>query len=105
MNTSFDFPPDAAAAPAGPVTCLGLTFPDDAARRAHFTQLLRDKLRDPQFRAAEGFPLADDEATRRRFDDAHEALWRKLDDISETSASGDDATASHNRPAQPTRRR
>jgi DNA-directed RNA polymerase subunit RPC12/RpoP len=62
MNTSFDFPLDAAAGPAGPVTCLGLTFPDDAARRAHFTRLLRDKLRDSQFRAAEGFPLADDEA-------------------------------------------
>ncbi len=49
--------------------------------------------------------LADDEATRRRFDDAHEALWRKLDDVSESSASGDDATAPHVRPTQPTRRR
>ena len=29
------------AADDGPVTCLGLTFPDDAARRAYFGERLR----------------------------------------------------------------
>ena len=46
----------------GPVTCLGVTFPDDAARRAYFTERLREHLQDPEFRAIEGFPIGDDEA-------------------------------------------
>ena len=29
------------AAPAGPVECLGMTFPSDAARREHFLKELR----------------------------------------------------------------
>ncbi len=45
----------------GPVECLGLTFPDDDARRAHFTELLRAKLQDPAFRQIEGFPIGSDE--------------------------------------------
>jgi len=45
----------------GPVECLGLTFPDDDARRAHFTELLRAKLQDPAFRQIEGFPIGTDE--------------------------------------------
>ena len=45
-----------------PVTCLGLTFPSDAARREHFTALLREKLQDPAFRAIEGFPHGTAEA-------------------------------------------
>ena len=44
-----------------PVTCLGLTFPNDEARRAHFTALLAEKLKDPTFRATEGFPIGKDE--------------------------------------------
>ena len=44
-----------------PVTCLGLTFPNDEARRAHFTALLAEKLKDPTFRAIEGFPIGKDE--------------------------------------------
>jgi hypothetical protein len=32
---------------AGPVECLGLTFETDAARRAYFTEKLREKLQDP----------------------------------------------------------
>jgi DNA modification methylase len=47
--------------PTGPVTCLGLTFENDGARRAHFTELLREMLDDPDFRAIEGFPLGEDE--------------------------------------------
>ena len=45
----------------GPVTCLGMTFADDAERRAYFTARLRDYLHDPAFRAIEGFPLGTDE--------------------------------------------
>ena len=43
--------------PPGPVTCLGMTFQNDEARRAHFTAVLREKLRDPEFRKIEGFPI------------------------------------------------
>ncbi|MBF0308896.1 MAG: DNA methylase [Magnetococcales bacterium] len=44
----------------GPVECLGLTFENDAARRAFFLEKLREKLADPEFRAIEGFPLGSD---------------------------------------------
>lgn len=44
-----------------PVECLGMTFPNDEARRAHFTERLREKLKDPEFRKIEGFPTGDDE--------------------------------------------
>jgi len=45
----------------GPVECLGLTFPDDNARREHFLGILREKLKDPAFRKIEGFPIGSDE--------------------------------------------
>lgn len=41
----------------GPVTCLGLIFENDEARRAHFIEELRKKLQDPAFRKIEGFPI------------------------------------------------
>src|SRR2546423_1933041 len=44
-----------------PVECLGLTFESDEARRAYFLEILREKLRDPEFRKIEGFPIGDDE--------------------------------------------
>jgi hypothetical protein len=44
-----------------PVECLGMTFPNDKDRRAHFTVKLREKLKDPAFRTIEGFPIGDDE--------------------------------------------
>jgi hypothetical protein len=47
--------------PAGPVECLGKTFPSEEARREHFLKLLADKLKDPEFRKIEGFPIAKDE--------------------------------------------
>ncbi len=50
------------------VECLGMTFESDAARRAHFTELLRQKLLDPAFRATPGFPKATDEALLRMSD-------------------------------------
>jgi DNA-directed RNA polymerase subunit RPC12/RpoP len=49
------------AADDGPVTCLGLTFPDDAARRAYFGERLAEHLQDPAFRQIEGFPMGADE--------------------------------------------
>jgi DNA modification methylase len=45
----------------GPVECLGMTFPNDEARRAYFTEKLREKLKDPEFRKIEGFPIGEDE--------------------------------------------
>src|SRR5687768_14337645 len=43
------------------VECLGMTFENDQARRAYFTEKLREKLKDPEFRTTEGFPLGEDE--------------------------------------------
>ncbi|ABA56601.1 hypothetical protein Noc_0059 [Nitrosococcus oceani ATCC 19707] len=45
----------------GPVKCLGLEFENDEARRTHFTEELRKKLQDPEFRKIEGFPIGSDE--------------------------------------------
>ena len=45
----------------GPVKCLGLEFENDDARRAHFTEELRQKLQDSEFRKIEGFPIGEDE--------------------------------------------
>ena len=47
--------------PEGPVECLGMTFPNDEARRAYFLEKLREKLKDPEFREIEGFPIGEDE--------------------------------------------
>ena len=44
-----------------PVECLGIKFPNDAARRAHYLELLAAKLKDPEFRKNEGFPIGKDE--------------------------------------------
>ncbi|MCQ8879339.1 site-specific DNA-methyltransferase [Pseudoalteromonas shioyasakiensis] len=48
--------------PKGPVECLGQTFENEEARRAHFTEILREKLKEPEFRKIEGFPIGTDEA-------------------------------------------
>ncbi|HBO6193724.1 TPA: DNA methylase [Pseudomonas aeruginosa] len=45
----------------GPVECLGQTFPSDEARREHYLKLLAEKLKDPEFRKIEGFPIGSDE--------------------------------------------
>ena len=44
-----------------PVECLGIKFPNDEARRAHFLEKLREKLKDSDFRKIEGFPIGDDD--------------------------------------------
>lgn len=53
--------PNQSPSQKGPVTCLGKTFDNDEARRAYFTELLREKLKDPEFRQIEGFPIGEDE--------------------------------------------
>jgi DNA modification methylase/predicted RNA-binding Zn-ribbon protein involved in translation (DUF1610 family) len=44
----------------GPVECLGMTFENDKKRREHFLEKLREKLKDPEFRKIEGFPIGED---------------------------------------------
>ena len=46
---------------SGPVECLGQTFPSDEARREYYLKLLAEKLKDPEFRKIEGFPIGSDE--------------------------------------------
>jgi DNA modification methylase/predicted RNA-binding Zn-ribbon protein involved in translation (DUF1610 family) len=46
---------------SSPVTCLGMTFASDEERRKYFTEKLREKLKDPEFRKIEGFPIGKDE--------------------------------------------
>ena len=46
---------------SGPVTCLGMTFDNDEKRREYFLEKLREKLKDPEFRKIEGFPIGEDE--------------------------------------------
>lgn len=53
--------PNSTSVNSGPVECLGQVFPSDAARRQHFLDLLRAKLKEPAFRNVEGFPLANDD--------------------------------------------
>jgi 16S rRNA G966 N2-methylase RsmD len=49
-------------AATGPVECLGQTFASDNARRAHYLELLAEKLQDLAFRKQEGFPQGTDAA-------------------------------------------
>lgn len=60
-NSLFDSLLEEPRKPSGPVTCLGLTFDDEEARCAYFTEELRKKLQDPEFRKVEGFPIGSDE--------------------------------------------
>ncbi len=55
----FDLESD--AKPQGPVECLGMTFENDEERREYFLGTLREKLKDPEFRKIEGFPIGRDE--------------------------------------------
>lgn len=45
----------------GRVECLGMTFENDDARRAHFLDKLRAKLKDRAFRKSAGFPIGEDD--------------------------------------------
>jgi hypothetical protein len=57
-QSSFNLSPQS----SGPVECLGRTFPSDQARREHYLKLLAEKLRDPEFRKTDGFPIGNDDA-------------------------------------------
>jgi rubredoxin len=46
---------------SGPVECLGITFETDEARREYFLEKLAEKLKDPEFRKIEGFPIGSGE--------------------------------------------
>jgi DNA modification methylase len=43
------------------VECLGMTFENDEARKEYFLEKLREKLKVPEFRKIEGFPIGKDE--------------------------------------------
>ena len=60
-NSLFDSLLEEPQKSPGPVTCLGMTFENDEARRGHFTEELRKKLQDSDFRKIEGFPIGSDE--------------------------------------------
>jgi hypothetical protein len=45
----------------GPVECLGKTFANDEKRRQYYLDILAEKLKDPEFRKIEGFPIGEDE--------------------------------------------
>lgn len=66
-QTDLGFP-ESSKEKAGPVECLGLTFENDDARRAHFVELLREKLQDPAFRDVAGFPNGSDDDILRLSD-------------------------------------
>jgi hypothetical protein len=55
------FEPEDRSRTAGPVECLGMTFPNDEERRKHFLGILREKLKDLEFHKIEGFPIGSDE--------------------------------------------
>lgn len=52
----------------GKIECLGLTFDSEDARRAYFTERLREKLADPEFCKTPGFPKGSDEDIIRMSD-------------------------------------
>ena len=52
----------------GKIECLGMRFDSEDARRTYFTERLREKLADPEFRKTPGFPEGSDEAIIRMSD-------------------------------------
>ena len=60
-NLFDDLQQDSTTKHSEPVTCLGQTCVSDEERRKHFTVLLREKLKDPEFRKIEGFPHGETE--------------------------------------------
>lgn len=57
-----------AALEGGRIECVGLSFDSDDARREHFLERLREKLKDPHFRKTPGFPVGSDEDILRLSD-------------------------------------
>ena len=69
-NSSL-FPEAPSVKPQGPVECLGMAFENDEKRREYFLEKLRQKLKDPEFRKIEGFPIGEDEDILRLSDPPH----------------------------------
>src|SRR5690606_21823354 len=67
-QASLGFSNATAAGAPGPVECLGTKFGSDQERREHFLGLLAEKLKNPEFRRALGFPGGSDEAILRMSD-------------------------------------
>lgn len=63
----------------GPVDCLGQMFPSEGARREHFLNLLREKLRDPAFRKIDGFPVGTAEADLALPDSPYYTACQKIE--------------------------
>lgn len=59
LDMGFDEMDAASRQESGPVTVLGMTFPNDEERRAYFREQLRAKL--PELRQIEGFPIGSDD--------------------------------------------
>jgi hypothetical protein len=57
-----------------PVECLGMTFDNDEKRREYFLEKLREKLKDPDFRKIEGFPIGEDEDILALSEPVHRGL-------------------------------
>jgi predicted RNA-binding Zn-ribbon protein involved in translation (DUF1610 family) len=81
----------------GKVECLGMTFDSEDARRAYFTDRLREKLADPEFRKTPGFPNGTDEDIIRMSDPPWYTACPNpfLDDFLRQYASVDDKHASY----------
>lgn len=60
QTLGFDYDQPVKAS-SGQVVCLDITFNNDEERRNYFTEKLREKLQDPEFRKIEGFPIGSDE--------------------------------------------
>jgi hypothetical protein len=93
------FSSESGSSAAGPVECLGMTFPNDDARRAHFTEKLREKLKDPAFRKIEGFPIGEDEDILAMSDPPYYTACPNpfLADLIDAAASTADSTPSYSR--------
>lgn len=61
LSLDLDNPNQPTQQQDGPVECLGKTFENDQARREYYLEILAEKLKDPEFRKIEGFPIGEDE--------------------------------------------
>jgi DNA modification methylase len=61
QQLGLDIQVEAQTPQAKAVECLGMTFASEEARRAYYLEKLREKLKDPEFRQIEGFPIGEDE--------------------------------------------
>lgn len=61
LSLDLDDPNQLSEKESGPVECLGKTFENDQARRDYYLAILAEKLKDPEFRKIEGFPIGADE--------------------------------------------